>query len=197
MLTPIQAILEKCPQPYLLQLYSIPRFAENDCTAFLSLVARGTGRLKKGGIPNIDAAARAVLQDWNVGKIKFYCKPPKVTSGGGLGEVDTKVLSGFSTELDIAKLLEDENRILDTIEAAEEEVADDYVAMDVISSHEMGQSFQDDITEKTKVFSGSMDIDNPAPTARKAQKQQIKKKAKDARRSKQTEEDYDFDTDFS
>ena len=47
-LTPVQAIIDKCPQAYLMQLYSISRFAERDCTAFLALVARSTGRLKKG-----------------------------------------------------------------------------------------------------------------------------------------------------
>lgn len=83
---------------YLLQVYSIPRFPERDCMAFLALVAKVTGKLKKGGrshiiifriifllaiiilrrlgIPNTDSAARSVLHDWNCGKIKFYCKPP-------------------------------------------------------------------------------------------------------------------------
>jgi nuclear GTP-binding protein len=36
------------------------------------LVARKTGKLWKGGVPNIEAAARIVLKDWNNGKIPYY-----------------------------------------------------------------------------------------------------------------------------
>lgn len=75
-LTPIQAIVKKCPAAYLMQIYNVPSFADNDCNQFLALVAKSLGKLKKGGVPNLDAAARAVLHDWNQGKIKYYCKPP-------------------------------------------------------------------------------------------------------------------------
>lgn len=39
--------------------YNIPEFS--DCDEFLSLLAKRTGRLKKGGLPNLNAAARNVL----------------------------------------------------------------------------------------------------------------------------------------
>jgi nuclear GTP-binding protein len=74
--TPVQAIIDRCPAAYLMQVYSIPKFHEQDCQHFLSLVAKANGKLKKGGIPNLDATARMVLHDWNSGKIKYYCKPP-------------------------------------------------------------------------------------------------------------------------
>jgi len=99
-LTPVQEILSRCPQQYLMQLYSISSYQPTDCTTFLSLVAKSTGKLKKGGIPNINAAARTVLHDWNEGKIKYYCKPPVVPIDKSL-EGDSKVLSTFSTELSI------------------------------------------------------------------------------------------------
>jgi nuclear GTP-binding protein len=75
-LTPIHAIVDKCPAAYLMQIYNIPKFTEKDAVQFLSLVAKANGKLKKGGIPNTDAAARLILHDWNSGKIKYYCKPP-------------------------------------------------------------------------------------------------------------------------
>lgn len=99
--SPVQGILDRCPTQYLMQLYAIPAFPTGDVMAFLALVAKATGKLKKGGIPNTDNAARSVLHDWNNGKIKFYCKPPKVKSGGGAGEADTKILSQFSEEIDM------------------------------------------------------------------------------------------------
>mmetsp|Transcript_30441 Transcript_30441/g.50961 ORF Transcript_30441/g.50961 Transcript_30441/m.50961 type:complete len:585 (-) Transcript_30441:126-1880(-) len=78
--TPVQGILDKCPAPYLMQLYSIPNFKKTDCMQFLALVARAMGKLKKGGIPNTDAAARSILHDWNNGRIRFYCRVPAINA---------------------------------------------------------------------------------------------------------------------
>lgn len=79
--TPMQAILDRCPQSYLIQLYNIPAFKDRDVNAFLSLVAHSTGKLKKGGIPNTDMVARSILHDWNTGKIKYYCRLPMDENG--------------------------------------------------------------------------------------------------------------------
>jgi hypothetical protein len=116
---PVQAILEKCPPSYLMQLYSIPKFESGDVNGFLALVARGSGKLKKGGIPNLAAAAKAVLHDWNDGKIKFYVKPPAHTvnstqaRGGELQVVDE-----YSSEMDLANLGDADIRVLNSLEAA-------------------------------------------------------------------------------
>lgn len=64
--TPIQGILEKCPAMYLMQLYSIPSFDQSDFMMFLSHVAKAMGKLKKGGVPNTDAAARVSCVSLNV-----------------------------------------------------------------------------------------------------------------------------------
>ena len=39
-----------------MQLYSISRFPERDCMSFLALVAKATGKLKKGGKKNLSAS---------------------------------------------------------------------------------------------------------------------------------------------
>jgi nuclear GTP-binding protein len=133
-LTPIQAILERCPQAYLMQLYTIPKFKSTDCMGFLALVAKNTGKLKKGGIPNTDAAARTVIHDWNTGKIKYYCRPPAAVSGGGVGEADSKVLSGFSAEMDLSALKDEDMRVLDALDALAATTGVGHVAMDAVAS---------------------------------------------------------------
>merc|ERR1712133_342579 len=35
------------------------------------------GRLKKGGIPDVEKAAFKVVEDWNTGKIRYYTQPPE------------------------------------------------------------------------------------------------------------------------
>ena len=218
-ITPIQAILEKCPQAYLMQLYSIPRFNEKDCTAFLALVARGTGKLKKGGVPNIDQAARGVLHDWNTGKIKFYCKPPKV-SKRKVNTSDDKILDSFSEEFDIEKLLLDETKILNTLEAEEDEDdVDEYLAVDNVSNHaidfvEQEEDENDDMDTVTTSASTNanrgkntvgimLNEANMSIGARKAQKQMKKKEKKRTRRATEAVDeddegnmDYDFNEHF-
>ncbi|KAG7359772.1 hypothetical protein IV203_034870 [Nitzschia inconspicua] len=44
---------------------------------FLGIVAKSYGRVLKGGIPDKVGAARAVLNDWNHGKIPYYIVPPR------------------------------------------------------------------------------------------------------------------------
>lgn len=44
--------------------------------AFLKVIAQRRGKLGKGGIPDVVSAARAVLLDWNAGKIPFFREPP-------------------------------------------------------------------------------------------------------------------------
>lgn len=73
-ITPVGKIVEKCSMEQLMKLYQIPHF--RDTQEFLLHVARRQGKLNKGGLPNFEAAAKAVLNDWNLGKIPFYTLPP-------------------------------------------------------------------------------------------------------------------------
>jgi len=212
-LTPVSAILERCPRGYLMQLYSIPAFQPGDCTGFLALVARATGKLKKGGIPNTDAAARTVLHDWNDGKIKYYCKAPITAHATSTAEEgEAQIMSEFSKESSIL-----DARILDELEASDfnAENKTSYVPMDDIGAELTAYNEQDDIddnatvasTKSTKSKKGSnksavssssgMDTGaedaTPGQDIRKASKSAAKKNKKDARRNK---EGYSFDEHF-
>ena len=68
--TPVQGILEKVNKEKLLVLYAIPEF--KDIKEFLTHVARKTGKIAKGGLPDYDSAAKIVLHDWFTMKISFY-----------------------------------------------------------------------------------------------------------------------------
>ncbi|KAL9262606.1 Guanine nucleotide-binding protein-like NSN1-like protein [Drosera capensis] len=70
----VKEILKLCPANVLVTLYKVPGFDSVD--EFLRDVATVRGRLKKGGIVDVDAAARIVLHDWNEGKIPYYTMPP-------------------------------------------------------------------------------------------------------------------------
>lgn len=125
-ITPIEIILQRCPAPYLMELYGISKFSPEDPLSFLALVARSTGKLKKGGIPNVEATAKTILHDWNNGKIKYYCNPPDPAVANKNRSV-AKVVPGFSKQLDIDSMNDEDMRVLDAL-ATNDDVA--YVPME-------------------------------------------------------------------
>lgn len=67
----------------LLGLYDLPPLVGSNMTNdFLVQVARKRGRLGKNGVPNLDAAARAVIMDWRDGRIQGWVDPPAGVQGG-------------------------------------------------------------------------------------------------------------------
>ncbi|KAK6335240.1 hypothetical protein TWF718_010675 [Orbilia javanica] len=68
---------------HLIQLYQLPPLitgiSQKDLTMdFLIHVARKKGRLGKGGVPNIESAAKAVVTDWRDGRIIGWIEAPKL-----------------------------------------------------------------------------------------------------------------------
>lgn len=69
----IPVVLERVRKEYLSRTYNIQW--ENP-TDFLEKLAAKTGKLLKGGEPDISAVAKMVLNDWQRGKLPFYVEPP-------------------------------------------------------------------------------------------------------------------------
>lgn len=65
----------------LLDTYGVPALmtqaGADPTTDFLVQVARKRGRLGKGGVPNLHAAAQAVVTDWRDGRIQGWVEAPK------------------------------------------------------------------------------------------------------------------------
>lgn len=66
----------------MMSFYGIPPFVNDGSTKgsteFLIHVARKRGRLGKGGIPDINSAAKAVVNDWCEGRLQWYTTAPDV-----------------------------------------------------------------------------------------------------------------------
>lgn len=69
-ITPVEAMLGRISKKELMKVYRIPGF--ETVNEFLASIARKTGKLSKGGVPDVNAAAKIVLRDWNNGKIEYY-----------------------------------------------------------------------------------------------------------------------------
>jgi nuclear GTP-binding protein len=64
----------------LMDVYDLPPLhsvGSDRTTDFLVQVARKRGRLGRGGVPNLHAAAQTVVNDWRDGRIQGWASPPK------------------------------------------------------------------------------------------------------------------------
>eukprot|EP01134_Creolimax_fragrantissima_P003330 CFRG3330T1 len=102
---PVDLILQRCNKQQVMEMYQLPDY--KDTADFLVHFATKRGKLKKGGVPNIHAAAKSLLKDWNTGAIPFYTLPP-VAEHMEHAQETTTVVSGFSEEFDMAALLQEE-----------------------------------------------------------------------------------------
>ncbi|CAJ0871658.1 8098_t:CDS:2 [Entrophospora sp. SA101] len=85
---PVELIVSRFSKQ-LMARYNVPIFKDTD--EFLIFVARQTGRLKRGGIPDLESAAKLVLQDWNSGKIPYFTTPPPSIKSDTI--LDTQIVS--------------------------------------------------------------------------------------------------------
>merc|ERR1712226_30743 len=112
--SPVSAILSRCQKSFMQLEYDIPNY--DSTHEFLTLVARGTGKMKKGGVPDIEVAGRMILRDWNGGKIKYFTSPPvDDVAESAESQVEAKVVSGFAKEFDLDQLGEVEREEMDCL----------------------------------------------------------------------------------
>jgi nuclear GTP-binding protein len=71
----------------------------------LAMAARSKGKVLKGGIPDKIMAARMVLKDWNKGKIPYFSVPPADSSMAMETGGKATIVSQFSDEFDVNKIL--------------------------------------------------------------------------------------------
>ncbi|AQK64334.1 Guanine nucleotide-binding protein-like NSN1 [Zea mays] len=112
---PVKEILSICPHEKLLSLYKVPNFGSVD--DFLQKVATVRGKLKKGGVVDVEAAARIVLHDWNEGKIPYFTLPPKRDAGE---DSDAVIISEDGKEFNIDDIYKAESSYIGGLKSIEE-----------------------------------------------------------------------------
>ncbi|KAG1675249.1 hypothetical protein FOA52_016280 [Chlamydomonas sp. UWO 241] len=70
----IPMVLTRVKAEYLRKAYKLKTWT--DVEDFLTQIARGSGKLLKGGEPDLNTAARMVLYDWQRGRVPFFTLPP-------------------------------------------------------------------------------------------------------------------------
>lgn len=71
----IPTVMERVKPEYLLKAYKIAEYTDH--IDFLTKLANRTGKLLKGGEPDINTVSKMVLNDWQRGKLPYFVKPPE------------------------------------------------------------------------------------------------------------------------
>ncbi|KAF8402069.1 hypothetical protein HHK36_013021 [Tetracentron sinense] len=112
---PVKEILKLCSARMLITLYKLPSFDSVD--DFLQKVATVRGKLKKGGIVDVEAAARIVLRDWNEGKIPYYTMPPTRDQGQSL---EATIVSELGKEFNVEEVYNGESSFIGSLKSVDD-----------------------------------------------------------------------------
>ncbi|KAL3994360.1 50S ribosome-binding GTPase family protein [Acanthocheilonema viteae] len=206
---PVQAILRRCSRDSLILHYEIPEF--KTCDEFLAYIARKGGRLKKGGRPDLNAAARKVLMDWNYGRLRYFTEPPEASADGSSGLYSAELLSEMSREFDLDALDDEQKALVEELPtesamkvavkydlattAERKEGTDDETRMEVenisgktVIYREEKKKARDDIVMNENSFPDSFNIDGNSRINRAIKLAVKKNKKKNKKLLKRTEE---------
>lgn len=69
----VEDVLKRVRREYIAKTYNIVEFTDH--IDFLEQLAKKTGKLVKGGEPDVNSSAKMILNDWQRGKLPFYIAP--------------------------------------------------------------------------------------------------------------------------
>lgn len=161
----IAPVLERVKPEYIKKTYKVEDW--KDHTDFLEKMAQRSGKLLKKGEPDITSVAKMVLNDWQRGKLPFYCCPPGFETPLDAPEEDStkedtmsvvqdyrKIRVGLTFEGDDVKSLEP----IKNLENAVEEYSEDKSRTDsVIDKSESVEDSIDDDSDSDISFYSDMD----------------------------------------
>ncbi|XP_022918027.2 guanine nucleotide-binding protein-like 3 homolog [Onthophagus taurus] len=222
--TPANAILQRVTKQQMMELYDITEYNSPD--EFYSLKASRMGRFKRGGRPDLIAAARSLIDDWNSGKIRYYTTPPENETKT---HIDAKILSETSKEFNLDEFESMEVEILSQLEkSTEDKTANKPFQVDSLGSVICEDMVQDKdgsdellpqklevkiqkkkptmLVRKKKVdpvmeLEGNLQLNKVKKLQfkkeKKIQKKQARILAEKVLESSKDDENYDFDNDFN
>ncbi|KAG2113554.1 P-loop containing nucleoside triphosphate hydrolase protein [Suillus discolor] len=149
----VEEILARTEHETLRKLYNLLQFSST--LEFLTMLALNSGRLLKGGTPDLLSAARHVLMDWNHQKIPYFSVPPTIhpssmpsatTGAETIGQ--SQILDSFSKPFELAGLFctADAGAFNENAPMQEEVAMDDSEVNNDIAARESGMIVDDCMT---------------------------------------------------
>lgn len=211
---PATAILQRMSKDQMMQQYGIGDYETPQ--EFFATKAKRQGKFKKGGLLDLEAAARGLIDDWNRGRIRYYTEPPIEKDS----HVSSSIVQEMAQEFDIKALEHMEVEMMNELESettreptSRLETTGIVEAMDDDHQQENIKVVSNDKKKKRKhaEISKGKDESNLIPIPnKKIQKLEAKKRRKETgRRERETtalagvlenfnmNEEYNFDEAFS
>jgi nuclear GTP-binding protein len=155
----IEAVLERVRKDYLIKTYKVEEWTS--AIDFLEKLAYRMGKLLKKGEPDIGIVARIILNDWQRGKLPFYCCPPGFEKplSAKEEESDLNVVQDFS-KIKVGLTYEGEDvKELEPIENIEKAV-DELIENEENESGENGEDEEKEDEDSVKEDDGEKNGDD-------------------------------------
>ncbi|KAH8368995.1 hypothetical protein KR200_006646, partial [Drosophila serrata] len=105
-----ESVLKRASKDYFCNMYDITSY--DTFEEFFAKKAARMGKFLKKGVPDVVAAARSVLNDWNTGKIKYCTQPPEVQEAQSV-HISASIVHSEAREFDVENFESMETEILD------------------------------------------------------------------------------------
>ncbi|EDX12613.1 GD20254 [Drosophila simulans] len=105
-----ESVLKRASKEYFCTMYDITNY--DTFEEFFAKKAARMGKFLKKGVPDVVAAARSVLNDWNTGKIKYCTQPPEVQEGQSV-HISASIVHSDAREFDVENFESMETEILE------------------------------------------------------------------------------------
>ncbi|XP_034117470.1 guanine nucleotide-binding protein-like 3 homolog [Drosophila albomicans] len=94
-----ESVLKRASKEYFCKMYDITNY--DTFEEFFAKKAARMGKFLKKGVPDVVAAARSVLNDWNTGKIKYCTQPPEVVEDKQNVHISASIVHSEAREFDV------------------------------------------------------------------------------------------------
>ncbi|XP_016960388.1 guanine nucleotide-binding protein-like 3 homolog [Drosophila biarmipes] len=105
-----ESVLKRASKDYFCTMYDITSY--DTFEEFFAKKAARMGKFLKKGVPDVVAAARSVLNDWNTGKIKYCTQPPEVQESQSV-HLSASIVHSEAREFDVENFESMETEILE------------------------------------------------------------------------------------
>lgn len=150
----IAPVLERVKLEYIKKTYKVEDW--KDHTDFLEKMAQRSGKLLKKGEPDITSVAKMILNDWQRGKLPFYCCPPGFETPLDTPVEDTTQENAISVVQDFRKI-----RVGLTFEGEDIKSLEPIKNLEkAVEEYSEDKSSADSVIDKTESLENSMDDDS-------------------------------------
>ncbi|XP_037728288.1 guanine nucleotide-binding protein-like 3 homolog [Drosophila subpulchrella] len=105
-----ESVLKRASKDYFCTMYDITSY--DTFEEFFAKKAARMGKFLKKGVPDVVAAARSVLNDWNTGKIKYCTQPPEIQEAQSV-HLSASIVHSEAREFDVENFESMETEILE------------------------------------------------------------------------------------